>query len=240
MDYNTQKNLLKIVKDSYDAIAEEFNRTREKHSEPLWSGLVKIAKKIKAGDKILDVGCGNGRLLKIIGDKDIQYLGVDNNEKLLSISKKKLPKYKFVLGDILELSKIPDINFNYIFCIALLHHLPGKDLRVAALKQLKNKVAPDGKIIITVWNLWTQVKFRQLILKFFFLKLIKKNLPAQAGKMDFGDILFDWKNSRGEVLSQRYYHAFIKIGLKKIAKKAGLKIEKIYKDRFNYYLILKK
>jgi len=130
------------------------------------------------------------------------------------------------------------MNFNYVFSIALFHHLPGNDSRIAALRQLKNKVSENGKIIIVVWNLWSQPKLLKLILKFSLLKLIKKNLPA--GRMDFGDILFDWKNPSGQAQSRRYYHAFTKIGLKKIIKKAGLKIDKIYKDKYNYYAILKK
>ena len=58
--------------------------------------------------------------------------------------------------------------------------------------------------------------------------------------MDFGDILFDWKNAKGEQISRRYYHAFSKNELKKLAIRAGFKIEKLYKDKYNYYLILEK
>jgi hypothetical protein len=57
-------------------------------------------------------------------------------------------------------------------------------------------------------------------------------------QMDFGDVLFDWK--RGGMTSKRYYHAFRRCELKKLVKKAGLKIEKIFRDRFNYYLVLTK
>ena len=116
----------------------------------------------------------------------------------------------------------------------MLHHIPGRKMQIGAIKQLRNKVAENGRIVLVVWNLWTHKKFRKLISKFFLLKLIKKN------KMDFGDILFDWKNSQGENVSQRYYHAFRKRELKKISKKAGLKIEKIYNDQYNYYAILRK
>jgi hypothetical protein len=58
--------------------------------------------------------------------------------------------------------------------------------------------------------------------------------------MDFGDILFDWKNSRGENISQRYYHAFTKRELRNIIKKAGLEVDKLYGDGKNYYVIAKK
>jgi len=243
MDRQTQKQLLDIVKRNYEEIADDFSETRKRHLLPLWGELVKITENIKDGDKILDAGCGNGRLLEVLKDKEINYLGVDSSEKLINIAKSRFqttntqrlkPNIQFQVGDILELGKVSEINFDYVFCIAVLHHLPGKDLQIAALKQLKNKIKPTGKIIITTWNLWSQKKYRKLILKFILLKVIKKN------KMDIGDILFDWKNSQGEIVSQRYYHAFRKRELKKIIKKAGLKIEKIYKDKYNYYMILRK
>ncbi|MFH1661656.1 MAG: methyltransferase domain-containing protein [Candidatus Falkowbacteria bacterium] len=237
MNKQTQNNLLKIVKRNYNEIADDFSETRKKK---LWPELIKLAGAVKDGDpstssgqvKVLDVGCGSGRLLEAFKNKKINYLGIDDSEKLINLAKKK--NQNFIVGNILELNKISELNFNYVFCIAVLHHLPGKDLQINALKQLKNKITPDGKIILTVWNLWSQLKFRKLILKFYLLKLIGKN------KMDAGDILFDWKNSKGEVVSKRYYHGFRKKELRKIIKKSGLRIEKIYKDKYNYYAVLKK
>lgn len=231
MDKQTQKILLEKVKQSYEEIAGDFNETRKKY---LWPELFKLTNAVKDGDRILDVGCGNGRLLQGLKGKDVSYLGLDQNEKLTEAAQKNYPAHNFILGDILELNKIPELNFDYAFCVAVLHHLPGEDLRLSVLRQLKNKIKENGRIVVTVWDLWTQPKFRRLILKFFLLKLIKKN------RYDCGDILYDWKNSAGKIISQRYYHAFRKGELKKLSKKAGLKIEKIYQDKYNYYLILKK
>lgn len=235
MNKQTQKNLLNLVKANYEQIADQFNETRKKY---LWPELLELTKEIKTKDKILDVGCGNGRLLEAFKGNKPNYLGIDASEPLIEYAQKTYPENKFIVSDILDLGKIPEINFDYVFSIAVLHHLPGNDLQIAALKQLKNKVSENGKIIIIVWNLWSQKKFRKLIYKFFLLKLFKKNLPF--GKMDFGDVLFDWKNSAGVAQSRRYYHAFTKCELRKIIKKAGLKIEKICKDKYNYYAILKK
>jgi len=234
MDKQTQKELLKTVKRNYEEIAEHYNETRKKHLSPLWDELKKICDLVEDWQSVLDVGCGNGRLLELFKDKKVSYLGIDSSKELISFAKKRFPGNKFIEGNILDLGEAKEINFNYVFSIAVLHHLPGKDLRVKALRQLKNKVKKDGRIVITVWAMWGQEKFRKKIIKFILLKLIGKN------KMDIGDILFSWKNSQREVVSKRYYHAFRKRELKKIVKKAGLKIEKIYKDKFNYYLIIKK
>jgi len=257
MDKVTQKNLLDLVKRNYEEIAADFDTTRQKK---LWTELLRLAAPVKDGDRILDVGCGNGRLVEAFGEKKIEYVGVDNSEKLIEAAKKnalreiasltlamtdkglpRRPDYgaprndsKFLLADILELDKIADKDFDFVYCVAVLHHLPGDEPRLKALEQMKNKIKPDGKIILTVWNLWSRKKFCKLIFKYGWLKLIGRN------KMDCGDILFDWRNSQGDKISQRYYHAFSRNELKKLAVCAGLKIEKLYKDKYNYYMILTK
>jgi len=253
MDKQTQKNLLGLVKRNYEEIAADFDNTRKKY---LWPELLELVSMVKDGDNVLDVGCGNGRFLRAFGEKKINYLGVDSSEALIQLAKKNFldsrlrgndkdgvvaRNDKWAVGDILELDKLPEHDFDYIFCVAVLHHLPGEDLRVQALKQMKDKLKSGGKIIITVWNLWNQPKFRKLIFKYAWLKLFGKNPPAgEAGKMDFGDILFGWKNNKGEEVSQRYYYAFTKRKLRRISEMAGLKVKRLYKDKYNYYLILEK
>ena len=248
MDKQTQKKLLELVRRNYEEIAADFDLTRKKY---LWPELLKLTEQAKDGDRVLDVGCGNGRLVRAFGEKKISYWGVDSSEKLVEAARKNLDsrlpseilgtgrgndkeEYKFQVADILELDKLPEKDFNYVFCVAVLHHLPGDEPRIKALKQMKNKLADGGKIIITVWNLWSRLKFRKLILKYGLLKLIGKS------KLDRGDILFDWKNNQGEPLSRRYYHAFSQAELGKTAEKAGLKLEKLYHDKYNYYLFMTK
>ncbi|MFC1678329.1 class I SAM-dependent methyltransferase [Patescibacteria group bacterium] len=231
MDKQTQKELLNLVGKNFNEIADHFSETRRKE---LWPELIKLTKEVKAGAKVLDMGCGSGRLLEAFIGREIDYYGVDKSEELLKIAQAKYPNNKFRMGDLLDMGKIPEYDFDHIFCIAVLHHIPGRKLQVEAMRQLGNKTKQGGKIIISVWNLWSQKKYRKLIWRFFFLKLIKKN------EMDFGDILFDWKDKDGAAVSKRYYHGFTKRELKRIGRKAKLKIKKIYKDQFNYYLVMEK
>jgi 2-polyprenyl-3-methyl-5-hydroxy-6-metoxy-1,4-benzoquinol methylase len=245
MDKQVQKNLLKLVKQNYEEIAVDFDNTRKKQ---LWPEINALAELIKDDDKVLDAGCGNGRLVQAFNNKKIEYVGVDSSERLIELAKKNcllasseqadqkvgIKSFKFIKLSILELDKLQENNFDYVFCIAVLHHLPGNNLRVEALKQLRNKISANGKVIITVWNLWSQNKFRKLLIKAAWQKIIGQS------KFDFGDILFDWKNNKGEKTSQRYYHAFTKHSLKKMIKQANFKIKKIYSDKYNYYIVLSK
>jgi len=236
MDNNTKKELLETSKKNYNKIATDFNETRKKN---LWPPLLEIIdKNIESGDKILDVGCGSGRLFRILQDKNIKYLGVDNSKSMIDVSKKEFSDFAgcFIEGDLLNLGLINDVDFDYVMCIAVLHHIPSFELRLQALQQMKNKVRyskdKKGKIILTVWNMWSRKKFLKLIFKFYILKLLNKN------NLERGDILFNWKNPQKNILSKRYYHAFTKRELKKIINKASLEIDYYFKDKFNYYFIL--
>jgi tRNA (uracil-5-)-methyltransferase TRM9 len=230
MNKDMEKELLRIVKRNYEDEARTFDETREKR---IWPPLLALLESVDFMARVLDVGCGNGRLLKVLTERHVKYLGVDQSESLIRICQEKYPENKFAVGDILNLGELPEYDFDYVFCIAVLHHLPGADLRLQALRQLKNKIKPGGKIILTVWNMWPQEKYRRMFWKFSLLKIVGKN------RMDFGDVLFDWR-APGGLMSKRYYHIFYQHELVKLAKKAGLKIEKKFKDQFNYYFVLTK
>lgn len=231
MDKDTKRKLLKLVRSNYNDIAASFDQSRKKE---LWPELRESLEEVKEGERVMDVGCGNGRLLYGLKDRKVDYLGVDSSEELIKRAKDNFPEFRFKEGDILDLGRIEEVGFDHVFCVAVLHHIPGFDLRVQALQQLRNKTSKNGRIVITVWNLWSRPSHRKLIFRYFLLKLFRKN------NMDFGDIIFEWKGENKEqIVKKRYYHAFTKKELKKLARKSGLRIQELKKDRHNYYLILK-
>jgi SAM-dependent methyltransferase len=69
----------------------------------------------------LDVGSGFGGLynyLVVSGIKDFSYLGIDIMPEMVDIARKKYPKARFELRDILK----EDIGkFDYVFCIGALN-----------------------------------------------------------------------------------------------------------------------
>jgi 2-polyprenyl-3-methyl-5-hydroxy-6-metoxy-1,4-benzoquinol methylase len=233
MKEQLKKEIIKLVEQSYQCAADHPKHAKEK---ALWPELIKIAGSIEQGN-ILDVGCGNGRIYKLFADhKDIHYVGVDSCTQLITAAQTNAVQAtnepEFIVGNILELNQIPQVNFDYLFCIDVLHHLPDKKMRLDAMKQIKNKVRPGGEIIITVWNFWKQPQYRKLIFKFLLLKLFKKN------KMDLCDILIETKDPKDNTFNKCYYHAFYAHEIKKLMKQSGLKIKGFYKDKKTYYLML--
>ncbi|MFA5155598.1 MAG: methyltransferase domain-containing protein [Patescibacteria group bacterium] len=231
------EKLLGLVRRNYETIAADFAATRRKEA---WPELKRLAAAVPSGARVLDVGCGSGRLLDVLAVGAADYLGADNSDALLAIARQNHPSHRFISGDLLSLSRIPDSGFHRIFCLAVLPHIPSRPLRLKALQELKGKLAPDGRIIISAWNLWSAGDQSSggvwRIIKFWLAS--RCGLGPQSG-LDFGDLIFPWKDAHGQAVSARYYHAFRAGELRHLAQQAGLEIVYFKRDMYNYWLILK-
>ena len=225
------KYLLNKTKSDYNLISEDFSRTRGK----VWEEISFLFKDTKPKEKVLDLGCGNGRFYELL--KNTDYTGVDNSEKLIKIAKGKYPEANFKTEDALSLS-FPDNHFDKVYSIAVLHRIPSKKLRLQFLKEAKRVLKKNGDLILTVWKLPFKQYNRKnlsLLLRYTILKLIGKS------KLDFKDVLEPWGNK-----TFKYYHWFSKRELAKLIKKSGFKIKEIgviknqRGNRQNIYLVAQK
>jgi len=229
--------LLKKTKEDYSLITETFSQTRYS----LWPELTFFRKYVQEGERILDLGCGNGRLFELFKNKNVEYIGVDNVEKLIEIARKKYPEAKFRVADCLNLP-FPANFFDKIYSISVLHNIPSKEFRIQYLKEAKRVLKPEGFLILRVWDFWRRKAFPKLFLKYTFLKLIGCHPPAS--QLDFFDVFAPWKDSKGNIIIERYFHCFRKNELENLAKEVGFKIKKIWRagkdPRTNIYLIAEK
>ena len=210
------KKLLKETEAGYDLMASKFSETRKY----FWRGLEFISDYAEEGDKVLDFGCGNGRILELFSGKNINYSGVDVSEKLIDIAKEKYPDrandfQKISDSDSLSL---PSDSFNVVYSIAVFHHFPSKEYRENVAKELYRITKKDGHIIITVWNLW-QWKYIKNILCNWKNKIFRKS------SLDWNDCYISFTDNEGKKF-QRFHHAFTKGGLCKLFSDAGFNIEK--------------
>ena len=219
MELKYAKYLLEKTKEDYEKIAEHFSLKRRF----FWPELEKIKNYVKDGDKVLDWGCGHGRLLLILKDKKIKYIGTDTSPKILEIAKKNFPGHDFRLFDKLSLP-LSDSFFNVICCIAAIHHIPSKSLRIKLLKEFRRTLKKDGVLILTIWYLW--IGKRKIVFRYIFKWLLSK-ISRKKTELDFKDVFIPWKNNQGKILALRYLHAFSKRELTKLVEGAGFKIKEL-------------
>ncbi|MCX7778744.1 MAG: methyltransferase domain-containing protein [Patescibacteria group bacterium] len=211
------QRILEETKKNYEKIAEQFSQTRQWP----WGVMKLFLAYLNDGDKILDIGCGNGRLYDLLKEKSIEYVGIDNSERLVEMAKKKFPmtRSEFLVMDALNL-EFRDEEFDAVFMIAVLPHLPSQKLQIKVLSEAYRVLKIDGYLFLTCWNLWQP----KLFFHNFIQRLKKPKLYQDLGWKDF---FVPWHLSSNEII-QRFYHAFTKKELKKILEKVHFKVQDIF------------
>lgn len=140
---------------------------------------------IRAGKKVLEVGCGTGvyteKLAKIIG-ADI--FAIDISPDLLSKARDKIgyANVNFIEAD-LENLPFPDESFDAVVGVSILHHV-GID---EALREIRRVLRPGGSIVFSEPNMMNPQIVIQKNISF-----IKKRLGDSPGETAF----FRWQLSR--------------------------------------------
>jgi ubiquinone/menaquinone biosynthesis C-methylase UbiE len=233
MHQKQAQKVLNELQKTYELIGEEFSQSRHF----IGKEFELFEPYLKEKQQIIDVGCGNGRLLYFFEKKleDFDYLGIDSSYKLLAEAKKihsKSARADFQLADQLEIP-LKSGQFDLAFSIRAFHHLPSKEMRLQALLEMKRILKNDGFLMMTVWNLW-QKKYLQHFTKAFFRSMVGFGTGVK-------DIFVPW----GKEKYPRYYHAFTARELKNLFQKAGFDIiqfvtSKDFPGTYDYIIIAQK
>ncbi len=219
----TVQRLLQLNREFYQSFAAPFSATRRR----LQPGVMRVLEAIPKDANILDLGCGNGELARELarrGQKGM-YVGLDFSAELLDEAKRDNPlNGSFLQADITQdnwESKLPIASYQFIFCFAVLHHIPGEETRLAFLRKVGSLLAPGGRFIHSNWQFLNSERLRERI-----------RLWARAGlsdaDVDSDDYLLDWRRD-GEGL--RYVHHFSEDELTRLAAETGFKVvETFYSD----------
>ena len=231
MNANITKQLLELNRRFYTEYGQDFSATRGR----LQTGVQGVIDTLGGDESILDLGCGNGRLARTLSRRGHQgaYLGLDFSLPLLSEAGSEAFTFpaEFRQAD-LAFDNWEDViagtarndGRDIVLAFAVLHHIPGDELRLNILRKVHELLKPTGRFVHSNWQFLNSEKLKARIQAWASIGLRETDVDAN-------DYLLDWRRG-GQGL--RYVHHFAESELAELAQASGFEVhEMFYSDGEN-------
>jgi SAM-dependent methyltransferase len=224
MDDATCTALIALNRVFYEDFAGDFADTRRG-----WlPGFDLILPHISRAANVLDVGCGNGRLLGYLVARGWRgaYTGLDQSASLLRIATESARVYPEVRAHFLQadlydpgwLASLGSVQLDAIVCLAVLHHLPGVANRQRFVRACAKLLAGEGVFVLSTWQFLSSTRLRSHILPW-------ETVGLSTDRVESGDYLLSWGQAAA---GRRYCAAIDRDALDGLAAGAGLAPEAHY------------
>lgn len=223
MNPETIEFLLNLNRDFYDTYAKSFSSSRF----TIQPGIRRLVPQLLEVDSILDLGCGNGNLAKVLVDQGFKgaYLGLDNSLSLLQEAKKYLPekvsdRFVFRQADLSALfDTLPQqADINVITCFAVIHHFPAKPFLDQFFRFAAQTLKENGRLFLSTWQVKNNQRLRGRIKPWSTFVLNDADFSED-------DLLLDWRADPSQPTRFRYVHHYDSVELRESGFSAGLILE---------------
>jgi cyclopropane fatty-acyl-phospholipid synthase-like methyltransferase len=132
----------RAVQAAYDELGPRFGEwTAKLVGEPLDRFLNELEARLDEGARILDLGCGDGRMTRRLAE-GFQVTGVDVSEEQLRLARSSVPRATFLHADMTELS-VPAGAFDAVTAFYSFMHVSREDHR-ELLTRIHRWLRPGG------------------------------------------------------------------------------------------------
>ncbi len=230
MDAVTAGKLIELNRQFYQTFGGEFSSTRGQ----LQPGVQRIVENLEGTERILDLGCGNGNLARKLAARGHRgtYSGLDFSLPLLQAAESDLKNLtaSFRQADITSTdwdSKLVRSSIDLVVAFAVLHHIPGEEIRLRLLRKVHRLLKPGGRFALSNWQFLSSEKLKSRVQTW-------ERAGRSPEQVDEDDYLLDWR-AGGSGL--RYVHHFSEAELRTLAEASVFQVvETFYSDGRNHML----
>ena len=194
---------------------------------------MRLLKRISQADSLLDLGCGNGELARQLARQGYtgKYTGLDFSPTLLEQAVTGQPRnFHFLQVDLSTAdwdAPLAGSQYDIVLAFAVLHHLPGTDIRMQVLRKVRSLLASGERFIHSEWQFLNSPRLTSRIQPW-------ESIGLAESDVDPGDYLLDWRQG-GKGL--RYVHHFTGSELAELASLTGFEVvETFLSDGENHRL----
>lgn len=186
-------------------------------------------------DRLLDVGCGDGRLGRFLLARQAvnTYVGIDFSDEMLAAADTAIGQ--FLIRDLSQGGSLNGLGeFEAVACLATLQHIPGRTNRERLLAEMATHLAPGGCLVMSNWQFADSPRQWKKVVDWSTVGLTREDVEP-------GDYLLSWqRDGRG----YRYVCLVGPAETADLAKSAGLTIVDQFRSdgregNLNLYTILR-
>lgn len=139
----------RLVESGYDLVAERYLATKTADDPLALSALEEMARDLRPGAPVLDLGCGAGvPATRWLAESGFAVTGVDISERQLDLARKLVPTATFLKADMTELDFEPEA-LDAVVAFHSIIHVPREE-HPALLAKIHRWLRPGGFFLTTL------------------------------------------------------------------------------------------
>src|ERR1700720_568673 len=131
----------------WDALADQGQNI---HGE---ADLVEILLRESGASRVLDAGCGTGRVAIELARRGFSVVGVDFDATMLAVAHTKEPELEWIEADLTDLTAMVDAEFDLALLAGNVMIFLDPGTEAAALHELGTHLAPGG-LLVSGFQIW--------------------------------------------------------------------------------------
>lgn len=216
----------------WDSLAKTYDSLYESEWSKLENRYIlsKLQSLITSGAKVLDLGCGTGLAFKMCLRccKDVDYIGLDLSENMLSVFNSNYPQARTVLGTMEDLSMFSNATFDFVISTFSAFSFANNCGKVVS--EIERVLKPGGVTLISClskYSLRRLIRFKLSNFEMYHTRGSADKNQTNASVLTEGSLRKMFSLSGFQTITVEGYNAF-----------GGIEFLEAYKRLWNFSLLI--